>query len=136
MKNLYFLLFIAVTFSACDVVDLSKLPMPSTASTVSKPQLTNDEVIQGLKEALNVGIKNAIDSSSIVDGFLKNKDIRLPFPPDAIKVKEKAMSLGMQNQVDKFETTLNKAAEEAVKEALPILRKPYWECQSKMVFPF
>jgi enolase len=44
----------------------------------------------------------------------------LPFPPDAIKVKEKAMDLGLTGKVSEFETTLNRAAEEATKEALPI----------------
>ncbi|NBX38693.1 MAG: DUF4197 domain-containing protein [Flavobacteriia bacterium] len=78
--------------------------------------------IKGLKEALTVGIKNSVDSTSLTDGFLNNAAIRLPFPPDAIKVREKAISLGMQGQVDKFETTLNRAAEEAVKEALPIFK--------------
>jgi hypothetical protein len=120
MKKLLTVCFIASILFGCGVVDISSLPTGNTAPT--KPQLTNDEVIQGLKEALTVGIKNSVDSSSVLDGFLKNPAIRLPFPPDAIKVKEKAISLGMQGQVDKFETTLNRAAEEAVKEALPIFK--------------
>jgi hypothetical protein len=85
-----------------------------------KPSLTNDEVVAGLREALQVGIKNSVNQSSALDGFLGNAQIRLPFPPDALKVKEKALQLGMSNQVEQFETTLNRAAEEAVKEALPI----------------
>lgn len=105
---------------SCDVVDLSNIPNPIQTNPTTKPSLTNDEVIGGLKEALQVGIKNSINQTSVLDGFLGNAEIRLPFPQDAIKVKEKAISLGMQNQVDKFETTLNRAAEEAVKEALPI----------------
>lgn len=105
---------------ACGVVDIPNLPTATTST--QKPALTNDEVIKGLKEALSVGIKNSVDSTSITDGFLKNAAIRLPFPPDAIKVRDKAISLGMQGQVDKFETTLNRAAEEAVKEALPIFK--------------
>ncbi len=105
---------------ACGVVEIPSLPTATTPT--QKPGLTNDEVIKGLKEALSVGIKNSIDSTSITDGFLKNTAIRLPFPPDAIKVRDKAISLGMQGQVDKFETTLNRAAEEAVKEALPIFK--------------
>jgi hypothetical protein len=120
MKKLLTVCFIASILFGCGVVDISSLPTGNTTPT--KPQLTNDEVIQGLKEALTVGIKNSVDSSSVLDGFLKNPAIRLPFPPDAIKVKEKAISLGMQGQVDKFETTLNRAAEEAVKEALPIFK--------------
>jgi hypothetical protein len=33
--------------------------------------LTNDEVVSGLKEALEVGTKNGTDKLSMVDGFLK-----------------------------------------------------------------
>ena len=120
MKKLLTVFVITSILFGCGVVDISSLPTGNTTPT--KPQLTNDEVIKGLKEALTVGIKNSVDSSSVLDGFLKNPDIRLPFPPDAIKVKEKAINLGMQGQVDKFETTLNRAAEEAVKEALPIFK--------------
>jgi hypothetical protein len=120
MKKFYAILIIGGFLIGCGVVDLSSLP--TATPTPVKPQLTNDEVIKGLKEALTVGIKNSVDSSSVLDGFLKNPAIRLPFPPDAIKVREKAINLGMQGQVDKFETTLNRAAEEAVKEALPIFK--------------
>jgi hypothetical protein len=120
MKKFYAILIIGGFLIGCGVVDLSSLPI--TTTTPVKPQLTNDEVIKGLKEALTVGIKNAVDSSAVLDGFLRNPEIRLPFPPDAMKVKEKALKLGMQGQVDKFETTLNRAAEEAVKEALPIFK--------------
>ena len=120
MKKILILLFIGSILFGCGVVDISSRPTGN--STPTKPQLTNDEVIKGLKEALTIGIQNSVDSSSVLDGFLKNPAIRLPFPPDAIKVKEKAINLGMQGQVDKFETTLNRAAEEAVKEALPIFK--------------
>lgn len=92
----------------------------TTASTPSAPSLSNEEVISGLKEALQIGIKNAVEKSAILDGFLGNPQIRLPFPPDALQVKEKALQLGMTSQVEKFETTLNRAAEEAAKAALPI----------------
>jgi hypothetical protein len=120
MKKILTAFFIGSFLLGCGVVDISSLPTGNTTPT--KPQLTNDEVIKGLKEALTIGIQNSVDSSSVLDGFLKNPAIRLPFPPDAIKVKEKAINLGMQGQVDKFETTLNRAAEEAVKEALPIFK--------------
>ncbi|MFM7007575.1 MAG: DUF4197 domain-containing protein [Flavobacteriales bacterium] len=94
--------------------------LPTQLPSNQKPALSNEEVISGLKEALQVGIKNSVTQSSALDGFLGNPQIRLPFPPDALKVKEKALQLGMNNQVEQFETTLNRAAEEAVKEALPI----------------
>lgn len=84
--------------------------------------LTNGEVISGLKEALTIGIGNSVNIASVTNGFLKNTEIRLPFPQEAIKVKETANKLGLTSQVQKFEETLNHAAEEAVKEALPIFK--------------
>ncbi len=110
--------------SSCDVMnEVAGVMLEGTEGTdSSKPALTNAEVISGLKEALNVGIKNSVDLTSITDGFLGNADIRLPFPEDALKVKEKALEWGLDGQVEKFETTLNRAAEEATKEALPIFK--------------
>ena len=69
---------------------------------------------------LQIGIKNAVNLSSVTDGFYKNDLIKLPFPEDALKVRQKALDWGLNAQVEKFETTLNRAAEEAAKEALPI----------------
>lgn len=120
-KRLFRLIFIIPTtlLTSCEVLE-DAAEIVNTTSTPSKPALTNAEVISGLKEALNVGIKNSVNLTSVTDGFLKNAEIRLPFPQDALKVKEKALQLGMSSQVEKFETTLNRAAEEATKEALPI----------------
>ncbi len=111
----------AAAFVSCEVLDEAAQTL-GTNSTTTAPALTNAEVISGLKEALNVGIQNSVNLTSVTDGFLKNDAIRLPFPPDAIKVREKALEWGMSGQVEKFETTLNRAAEEATKEALPIFK--------------
>ncbi len=111
---------IIVSAVSCEVLD--EAAQIITEPTTTTPALTNAEVISGLKEALNVGIQNSVSLTSVTDGFLKNEAIRLPFPPDAIKIKEKAIEWGMQGQVDKIETTLNRAAEEATKEALPIFK--------------
>ena len=113
-------LFIISLFSCSIIEDASTTILSPTNNSPSKIDLTNEEVISGLKEALNVGIKNAVNLSSVTDGFLKNDVIRLPFPPDAIKVREKAINFGLSKQVTTFEETMNRAAEEATKKALPI----------------
>ena len=113
-------LFLISLFSCSIIEDVSTTIINPTNNSSSKIDLTNEEVISGLKEALNVGIKNAVNLSSVTDGFLKNDTIRLPFPPDAIKVREKAINFGLSKQVTTFEETLNRAAEEATKKALPI----------------
>ena len=129
MKTLFILTVGSILFISCDVAnELSSIAsnIPSSmnqTTTASQPKLSNDDVISGLKNALTVGIQNSVKLSSVTDGFLGNAMIRLPFPEDAAKVKQKALDLGMKSQVDNFETTLNRAAESATKEALPIFTK-------------
>ena len=82
--------------------------------------LTNDEVISGLREALTVGTNNSSGLASKVDGFYKNPAIFIPFPAEAQKVKDWAIKFGLGSQVDKFEMTLNRAAEESAKNAAPV----------------
>lgn len=121
MKKIFIISgIIATSLVSCDVLNDAANVILSDDGTSSTPALTNSEVISGLKEALSVGIKNSVNLTSVTDGFLGNNEIRLPFPPDALKVKEKAIEWGLQGQVDKIETTLNRAAEEATKEAMPI----------------
>jgi hypothetical protein len=128
-KHNFFLASIVVLFffisSSCDILeDAAKIVNSTSGSTSGNnaPQLTNEEVVAGLKEALVVGATNSVNLTSITDGFLGNNAIKLPFPEDAIKMKEKAIEWGLDGQVQKFETTLNRAAEEAAKEALPIFK--------------
>lgn len=84
------------------------------------PSLTDSEVAGGLKEALTVGIKNAAGKASATDGFWRNPEIRIPFPEEAIKVRTTLSDLGMHRPVADFEESLNHAAEEASKEAVPV----------------
>ena len=82
--------------------------------------LTNDEVISGLKEALTVGTNNSSSLASKADGFYKNPAITIPFPPEAMEMKARLEKMGMKKQVDEFVMTLNRAAEEAAKDAAPV----------------
>ncbi|MCF8276911.1 MAG: DUF4197 domain-containing protein [Flavobacteriales bacterium] len=82
--------------------------------------LSEDEIIKGLKEALAVGSSNAGKSASQLDGFYKNDKIKIPFPPEVDQVRTTVEKVGLKPQVDKFVETLNRAAEEAAKEAAPI----------------
>lgn len=82
--------------------------------------LSTNEVASGLKEALVRGTDYAVNFSGVKDGFYKNPRLFIPFPAEAQKVKETAIKLGLSNQVNKFEETLNRAAEQAVMEAKPI----------------
>jgi hypothetical protein len=82
--------------------------------------LSNTDIIGGLKEALEIGAKNSSSKASAIDGFFKNPLIKIPFPPEAKKVETMAKQLGMTTQVNKFVMTMNRAAETAAKDAAPI----------------
>ncbi|MFY9309658.1 MAG: DUF4197 domain-containing protein [Bacteroidia bacterium] len=91
----------------------------SGSGSGTKP-LSNDEVIRGLKDALTVGTNNSTGIASKLDGYYKNPKLFIPFPPEAKEVKQKMDALGMKSQTDKFVMTLNRAAEEAAKNAAPV----------------
>lgn len=89
-------------------------------SLPSNTALSNEEVISGLKEALRLGTERSVEKASVVDGFWNDARIRIPFPAEAMKVKNTLMDLGIKKPVEDFEHTMNKAAEEAAKEAVPV----------------
>ena len=90
----------------------------SSGSSVSG--LSNTDAASGLKEALLQGIGKGADQASQTDGFYLNRLIRIPFPPDAQRVANTLRSIGLGSQVDKFELSLNRGAEDAAKSAKPI----------------
>jgi hypothetical protein len=119
MKKITIIAFSTLVLFGC--AEMTAVLEDYSGSTGSGPApLTNTEVINGLREALTVGTNNSTALTSKLDGFYKNPEIFIPFPAEAIKVKEKVEALGMKKQVDEFVMTLNRAAETASKEAAPI----------------
>jgi Predicted solute binding protein len=109
------------TSTATKAATATSTKTSSLASGVSSIlSLTNTDYSNGLKDALKIAATKSADAASMVDGFNKNMDIRIPFPKDAIAVKDYAVKVGLQSQVDLFEEMLNRAAEEAAKKAAPI----------------
>lgn len=113
-------LFTGFTICACGQINLNKFKSAAEKAIKGEQPLTNDEIISGLKEALTVGTNNSTASASKMDGYFKNSEIKIPYPPEAVKMEKKLRSMGMSKQVDDFVMSLNRAAEEAAKEAAPI----------------
>ncbi|AWM33278.1 DUF4197 domain-containing protein [Hymenobacter nivis] len=93
---------------------------PATSTTGVPAGVSSTEAASGLKEALIQGISKGADLASKTDGFNLNSLIRIPFPPDAQRVATTLRSIGLGSQVDKFELSLNRGAEDAAKSAKPI----------------
>ncbi|SHJ46906.1 Protein of unknown function [Hymenobacter daecheongensis DSM 21074] len=136
MKNLRYSLLVAAVLglqvsASAQVIRLPKigdilLPKPGTTTRTTTPgapgrgSLSQNEAALGLKEALTQGITKGADQASRQDGFYLNKLIRIPFPPDAQRVATTLRAIGLGAQVDKFELSLNRGAEDAAKSAKPI----------------
>ncbi len=86
------------------------------------PNLLSDEdIFDGLLEMLLYASNAAIQSASKFNGFNNNFDIKIYFPKESKKIKKILIKAGMNNHVVAFEEKLNRTAEIAAKEALPIL---------------
>ena len=79
----------------------------------NKGSLTNDDIINGLKEALTIGTQNSAKKLGAVDGFFKDAALKILMPPEAQKVTNTLRSMGMGNLVDKAILSMNRAAEDA-----------------------
>jgi len=91
------------------------------ANAVSVSELSNTEASSGLKAALIQGAGKAVSQLSKTDGFMGNKEVKIPLP-DALKRTEKAMRMfGMGKQADELILKMNRAAEAAVPEAQALL---------------
>ena len=98
---------------------LLALVRPAIAVTVA--DLSNQEAVRGLKEALVLGADKAVSQLGTADGFLGNAKVRIPLP-DSLRQAERVMRMvGMGAQADELVTSMNRAAEMAVKEAQPLL---------------
>ena len=107
----------AATSTATSVAQQATTAVNSAIGGTTAPALSNDEVIKGLREALSIGTNNSSGSASKMDGYLKNARLFIPWPEEAKDMREKLIKLGMQKKVEEFETSLNRAAEEAAKKA-------------------
>ncbi|HIP48950.1 MAG TPA: DUF4197 domain-containing protein [Lutibacter sp.] len=84
--------------------------------------LTNFQIANGLKEALQNGVTNQVTTLGGVDGFYKNELVKILVPQELQKVDRALRDIGLSNLADKGLKVLNRAAEDAVGEAIPIFK--------------
>ena len=78
------------------------------------------DISNGLKEALNNGISKQVSKLTAIDGFFGNESVKILMPDELQKVDETLRKLGMNKLADDGIKMLNRAAEDAVKEATPV----------------
>lgn len=99
---------------------------PKPAGQTSAPPaalagLSQDQVVQGLKDALGNGVQQAVANLGRQDGFLTNLNVRIPMPKSLQSVEKTLRALHQDKLAEDFVTTMNRAAEQAVPEAAAVL---------------
>ena len=82
--------------------------------------LGNDEIASGLRQALDYGIDKQVSKLTQTDGFFRNELVKILLPDELKKVDKTLRDVGLGNLADEGLKVLNRAAEDAVKEATPI----------------
>lgn len=101
-----------------------------TLNQRSTAGLSNDKIIAGLKEALQVSTGKAVALIGKPDGFLKNEAIKILLPPKLETVGKGMRMLGMGAKVDELEVGMNRAAEQAT----PLAKQIFIAAVKKMSF--
>lgn len=82
--------------------------------------LSQLDIANGLKEALDNGIDKQVSKLTATDGFFKNEAVKILLPEELQKVDKGLRDIGLSSLADEGLKVLNRAAEDAVKEATPI----------------
>ena len=82
--------------------------------------LGNQEIASGLRQALDFGIQKQVSKLTQTDGFFKNELVKVVLPSELQKVDKTLRNIGLSKLADEGLKVLNRAAEDAVKEATPI----------------
>lgn len=106
-------LVIAIQFAGC--AELQKI-----ASQLPNGELTQAQIGNGLRQALDQGISNQVTKLTATDGFYRNELVKILLPEELQAVDKGLRQIGLGNLADEGIKVLNRAAEDAVKTATPI----------------
>ena len=88
---------------------------------VTKPETSQEDTfIAGLKEALDIGTQNAVKNVSRENGYFENLNIKIPVPEKLEDTEKLLRKVGMDDSVDEFILSMNRAAEKAAPQAVDI----------------
>lgn len=83
--------------------------------------LTNQEVIDGLKQALTIGADSAASRLAATNGYYRDQAVRILLPPEAQVITENLSLIpGGEKLIEDVILRINRAAEDAAREAAPV----------------
>lgn len=104
----------AVPFSSCNNAD-------DIISAINDGGLSNEEIVKGLRTALEVGTDTAVRRLSATDGYYKDEIVKILLPPEAAPIFDNLSKIpGGNTLVENTIMAINRAAEDAAPEATSI----------------
>jgi hypothetical protein len=92
----------------------------SSRTRQNASNISDSQIVGGLKEALIQGVRRSVNELGREDGFFKNPRVKIPLPKNLQKVEKTLRFAGQGRKVDEFVEAMNRAAEKAVPEATDI----------------
>lgn len=118
MKKIALLFFLVPFISSAQFKNVFKKASEQVA--ILTKSNSSIDIAAGLKEALNKGVTEQVSKLTKTDGFYKNEAVKILMPEELLKVDRTLRKMGMSTLADDGIKALNRAAEDAVKEATPI----------------
>lgn len=110
-----YVLLVTLLMTGCTASEVNRFIQGATEASLSEQDVSN-----GLKEALIKGISIGADQASRENGFFKNDLIRIALPEDVQRVETTLRRIGLGSEVDRVLLTINRGAENAANEAKPL----------------
>lgn len=93
------------------------------SASVVDAALSNEQIANALKQALDKGADYAVNELGKAGGFLDNPNVRIPMPQSLQSVEKVLRKIGQDKYADEFELAMNHAAEQAVPLTLQVLKQ-------------
>ncbi|WP_194852058.1 DUF4197 domain-containing protein [Nonlabens antarcticus] len=114
MKKVILLVIAIVTLQSCAELQAIASQLPQSGP------LSQADIGNGLRQALDKGINQQVTTLMAKDGFYRNEAVKILLPQELQDVDSGLRKIGLGSVADEGLKLLNRAAEEATKEALPI----------------
>lgn len=134
MKNIRLFVVVCVLISPWAVLEAvggwTDVLQKTLDSVSGDGQLENTDIVNGLKEALEIGTAQAVQVAGQENGYLDHPTIKIPLPESMASAETLLRGAGMGDQLDAFVVSMNRAAEQAAPEAQSI----FWDAIKQMEF--
>ena len=111
---------LALSLISCsELKQIAQQSLPNISEVLEAP-LSNLDIANGLKEALNKGVSDEVSKLTQNKGFYNNELVKIALPEELQEVENTLRKFGLGDLADQGLVALNATAEDAVKTATPI----------------